>query len=157
MTDFPWNKRIMACEPHFALISLVKVSSYIVRGTHIKLSIVWAYMTVARSKRYLNTCMLNIELPSVKQTWWQIKEILECLLSLCIIRGAHIQLSIVWAYMMVARSKRYLNTYMLNIELPSVNKTDVVASIKIYRDSTCLRVDWNRCECRNKIKQIKHK
>ena len=67
-TNFPWNKRIMACVPNFALISLVKVSLCIVRGAHIQLSIVWAYMIVARSKRYLNTCMLNIELPSVNKT-----------------------------------------------------------------------------------------
>ena len=28
-------------------------------------STTWAYMMVARSKRYLNTCRLNIELPNV--------------------------------------------------------------------------------------------
>ena len=100
------NKRIMAHTPHFALISLVKVSLCIVRGTYIQLSIIWAYMIEARSKRYLKTCMLNdrTSMCQLNRLGSKIKEILEC-----------------------------LKTCMLNIELPGVNKTDVMASIKIYR------------------------
>ena len=37
------------------------------------------------------------------------------------------------------------NTCMLNIELASVNKTDAVPNIKIYRDLTCMRAAWNWC------------
>ena len=130
----------MACVPHFALILLVKVSLSIVRGTHIQSSIVWGYITVARSKRCLHTCMLNIELPSVNKT--------DVAASIKIYRDLT-----VWGLLEIGVSVG-IKSNKLNINSPLIfPNSDSFNSIR-YIMSLSYMTEWVKNSINNKNKQL---